>query len=57
MGGNAMYDNKPRRRLDIVHGHRSTKHYYRNLNRLSIINKSFNSHEFMKGTNQVIMII
>jgi hypothetical protein len=56
MGGNAMYDNKPRRRLDIVHGHRSTKHYYRNLKRLSIINKSFNSHEFMKGTNQVIII-
>lgn len=48
MGGNAMYDNKPHRRLDIVHGHRSTRHRYRNLKRLYIINKSFNGHKLMR---------
>ena len=32
-----------------VYGHRSTKHYCRNLKRLYIINKSFNGHKLMKG--------
>jgi hypothetical protein len=53
---NAVYDYKLSATVAYTDCHGPIKYYYRNLKRLSIINKSFNGHEIMKSTNQWIII-